>query len=114
MAWTSGDITFELLDDHTSDPVATINIGTPAGSIQLMGEPEEVGRTLVLHKAHIQSDMGANALGVKRLRTIAQVFMERFDYDALEVEGEIRTTGARPGRRPGRHRFARLSRDPAR
>jgi hypothetical protein len=47
---------------------------------------------------HIQGAT-ANAIGTSNLRVLADAVMEKMDYDAIEVEGAIRTTGAGPGRR---------------
>lgn len=113
MSWTLADLTFDLADDETSDQIATIRIGTPLGRVTLMAEVSIDDTTLMLRAAHIQSDAGANALGIGKLNAIAQGFMETFSYDALEIEGAVRTTGARPGHRPRVIRFARRSRDPA-
>ena len=84
-----------------------IVITTPAGTIDVMAEIDEIGNTLRLTRTHVQSESGANALGVRRLRVIADAAMERMDYDAIEVEGGALTTGAGPGRTPGGLRFIR-------
>jgi hypothetical protein len=73
-----------------------------------MAELEEHGRTLRLIGLHIQG-AAANAIGVANLRVLADAVMEKMDYDAIEIEGAIRTTGAGPGRRPGCLRFTRRS-----
>lgn len=72
-----------------------------------MAEPEELGRTLVLRRFHMQAQAGANSLGPGNLRLLADLVMERMDYDELVVEGAFRTTGANPGHRPRPRRFAR-------
>lgn len=107
MLWRSEDIEFHLLDDLTSDPVVTVEIGTPGGVLLAMAEPEQNGRTLVLHRFHLQATAGANSIGPSNLRLIAEVVMERMDHDELVIEGAVRTSGANPGHRPRPHRFTR-------
>jgi hypothetical protein len=106
MRWQPADITFEVVVEETDHPVATVSFGTPAGEIKIMAELEEQGRTLRLIGLHIQGAV-ANAIGVANLRVLADAVMEKMDYDAIEIEGAVRTTGASPGRRPGRFRFTR-------
>ncbi|MEO8716329.1 MAG: hypothetical protein ABI369_15090 [Acetobacteraceae bacterium] len=104
--WSTADISFEMVDDMTSDPVVTVTVSTPGGTLRFMAEPEVQGSTLVLRRAHAQGAR-ANAVGAGNLLVVAQALMERMDFDGLVVEGAIRTTGANPGRRPRIHRFAR-------
>ena len=108
--WAPGDLDFEVLDDGTDDPIVTVRIGTPDGVLLIMAEVAQEGRTLRLLDLHIQSDAGANAIGLSALRLIANVAMERMDYDEIVVEGAVRTTGANPGHRPRPLRFARRAR----
>src|SRR5262245_8968318 len=98
--WAAGDVTFELDLEGSSHPVVLVKIGTPLGEIQLMAEPFEQGRVLRLLRTHVQSDAGSNAFGIASLRRIAEIAMERMDYDEIIVEGALRTTGANPGRAP--------------
>ena len=106
--WSRGDVSFEIDDTGSSDPVVTINVHTPAGTMVIMGEPKEVGRTLVVAGVHAHGQgVGPNGVGLANLRLIADVVMETLDYDELVVEGEVRTTGATPGRRPKPIRFSR-------
>jgi hypothetical protein len=104
--WEPAQITFDLVDDMTTDPVVTVTVHTPAGVLKLMAEPERVGRTLVLHGLHLQ-DLSPNAIGAANLIVLAHVVMQRMDIDELIVEGGLRTTGANPGRRPRVLRFSR-------
>jgi hypothetical protein len=106
MRWRPGEITFEIVAEETDHPVATVSFETPAGEIKIMAELEEQGRTLRLVGLHIQG-AAANEIGVANLRRLADTVMEKMDYDAIEIEGAVRTTGASPGRRPGRLRFSR-------
>jgi hypothetical protein len=68
-------------------------------------------RARSLRQLHVQGP-GANAIGPGNLRSLAEVVMERLDFDALEIEGALRTTGASPGRRPRPLRFTRRPRAP--
>ena len=110
--WQPAEIEFEI-DEASDAPVAFITIKTLDGVIEIVAEIEERNGTLVLTGFHVQSDLGPNLLGIARLRQIAAAAMERLDYDAIEIEGATRTTGARPGRRPQRLRFVRRRRAPA-
>lgn len=104
--WAVSDILFEMVDDMTDDPVVTLLVSTPAGRLTFVAEPEERGSTLVLKGTHVQ-DARPNAIGTANLMVVAQALMEGMDFDGLEVEGAIRTTGANPGHRPRLFRFAR-------
>jgi hypothetical protein len=59
---------------------------------------------------HIQSNL-TNQLGVRGLRHLCLSVMKELDFDAIEIIGARRTTGAGPGRTPRPLRFARS--DPA-
>lgn len=61
MRWGPGDISFDIVDDETDDPVVTVRFETPAGSILVMAEVEEHGRTLRLLRLHMQG-VAANAV----------------------------------------------------
>ena len=104
--WASDELSFELLDDMTADPVVTIIVGTPHGTLRFMAEPEIAGPTLILRGIHIQGAT-PNAVGAGNLKVLAQAVMERMELNGLVVEGASRTTGANPGRRPSILRFAR-------
>lgn len=104
--WSPEDISFDIVNDMTSDPVVTVVVSTPNGTLKFMAEPEVQGSTLVLHGTHAQ-DARANAVGAGNLLILAQALMERMSFDGLVVEGAIRTTGANPGRRPRVLGFAR-------
>jgi hypothetical protein len=104
--WDPADLSFEMVDDLTADPVVTIVVLTPDGRLSFMAEPEMTGSTLVLHRVHLQ-DAWANAVGAGNLMRLARTVMERMDIDGLVIEGAVRTTGANPGRRPRVLRFSR-------
>ncbi len=109
--WTIGDVRFEMVADMTEDPVVTIVITTPAGRLTVAAEPVVSGTILVLRGTHLQ-DSRPNAMGAANLMVIAQALMERMEFDGVDVEGALRTTGANPGRRPGVVRFRRRVRPP--
>jgi hypothetical protein len=109
MRWQPGDITFDIVAEETDHPVVTATINTPNGELRIMAEVAEQGRTLRLIGFHIQGAT-PNEIGVPNLRVMADAVMEKMDYyDAIEVEGAPRTTGASPGRRPRLLRFTRRS-----
>jgi hypothetical protein len=106
--WTHGEIRFDDFDyDATDHPVVTIRMSTPVGVVELVAEVAEDGRSLQLRRMHVQSAVAPNAIGLANWRLIANVVMELMGYDEIIVEGAVRTTGARPGRRPQPIRFAR-------
>jgi hypothetical protein len=108
--WSSTQIHFEMLDDLSQDPVATLRIETPAGVLPVMADRIETGNGLIARGLHINgegTDFGPGALGVANLRIIVRAFMERFDYDELVIEGAVRSSGRRAGNRPRSIRFAR-------
>ncbi len=106
--WCKPDVAFTLVDDQTEDSVVTIEVRVPGGELLFMGEPEDIGRSLILRRTHVESrGIGPNGVGPNNLRLIAEVVMETMDYDEILVEGEIRTTGANPGHRPRLLRFTR-------
>ena len=104
--WGTADISFDFIDDMTADPVVTALVSTPGGLLKFMAEPEVQGTTLVLRGMHAQ-DAQANAIGPGNLLVLAQALMERMGFDALVIEGAVRTSGANPGRRPRALRFTR-------
>lgn len=112
MTWRVDQISsLGLIADETDDPVVTFAFQTPAGVISIMGEAEEAedGTVLCLLGMHIEGP-GANEVGRANLRVLADFVMEEMGYDAIEVEGAARTTGANPGRRSRRLRFPRRAR----
>lgn len=104
--WSVEEISFETVDDMTDDPVVTLLASTPIGTLAFVAEVVVQGTTLVLRGTHVQGAF-PGAVGMVNLGQIAQAVMEGMDFDALVVEGAVRTTGARPGRRPREFRYAR-------
>jgi hypothetical protein len=104
--WAIEDITFEMVNDLTDDPVVTLFVSTPAGGLAFTAEPILRGKTLILRRTHVQGSR-PGAVGGPNLAVIAQAVMRGMDIDELIVEGAFRTTGARPGRRPSPIRYTR-------
>jgi hypothetical protein len=109
--WGPQDIEVVLLDDLTDGDVATAEVVTPAGRLSVMAEVVVQGQTSVLRDLHMHgADVGSNAFGAERLPATVWAVMQYLEsYDVIVVEGAARTTGASPGRRPGRLRFARAA-----
>lgn len=106
--WTGADIRLRLDDSLTDGDIATAEITTPVGVLMMLAEVRFEERCLRLVGVHtFGADIGPNQFGPTRLRWLAQAVMEVLDCDEIIVEGAVRTTGAGPGRRPGRLRFAR-------
>jgi hypothetical protein len=104
--WKTEDISFDFVDELTSDPIMTVLVSTPAGTLRFMAEPRMQGTTLVHGCVHAQ-DAHANTVGAANLRIVARALMERLSIDGLIIEGAVRTSGANPGRRPRPIRFTR-------
>ena len=98
MTWRHSDISIEMVDEDSSDPIVTLEITTPVGVITVMAEFRLMGRIVGVKGAHIESrGISRNDIGVPNLRVIAQTAMEIFDYDGIVIEGAIRATGCQPG-----------------
>jgi hypothetical protein len=99
-------MTVQLIEKHLD--VVLARIATAIGTLVVMAEVELADRALILRGLHIQGeDVGVNELGVLGVRHMVRDAMEELDVDEIIVEGAARTTGANPGRRPGRLRFTR-------
>ena len=109
MAMPPFEVRFEI-EEGTDGSLAIVAVVTSAGQIEVIAELIEVGRVLRVIRTHVQSNMPPNAFGPTVLRAIADAAMEEMDYDAIEIEGAARTTGAGPGRIPKPIRFARRRR----
>ena len=108
MAWLPEEVTaIELRPDVSEGDLLTLRVATPVGWIEIMGDIDIIGRCLLVTGAHIQSEHGANLVGVTNLRVVAQAILERMDCDEARIEGATRTTGASPGHRPRDIRFTR-------
>jgi hypothetical protein len=50
--WGTEDISFDLVDDMTDDPVVTIRVLTPIGPLTFMAESVVSGTTMILRRLH--------------------------------------------------------------
>lgn len=106
--WAVSDLSFEMDDDQTDDPIVTIVVHAPGATLQIIAEIilDRSIRSMTLSGTHIHGAT-ANLVGGANLRTVAQAVMRGMHLDEIVVEGGIRTTGANPGRRPRPFRFTR-------
>jgi hypothetical protein len=110
--WRRDQLWFELENETTEHPVATMIIDTPVGRLSVMAVPTRHGRSLTLRGLHVQSEtVDRNAIGPANLAFMVRAFMEVMDLDELVVAGGLRTTGANPGRTPRERRFTRRAAD---
>jgi hypothetical protein len=103
-------VTVRFLDRDSEGDVVTLEFETATGSVLVMAEVHLAGRTAYASELHIHSnDRGKNAFGWVQLRTFAWAALDLLgdDYVELVIRGGVRTSGARPGRRPGDLRFTR-------
>jgi hypothetical protein len=106
--WTAKDIRVELEEEVSDGRIFTVYLVTPAGTIKVMAEADGTPRYPIIRGVHIQGeDVGPHDFGTVQLRWLVQAVMETMDLDGLVLEGNVRTTGANPGRRPRVLRFAR-------
>ncbi len=108
MRWSLDDLRpLQIVIDEAADPMAIIAIGTPAGRVRMIAEISDDDGTLRLDAAHVEGP-GRNAIGIANMRVLAELVMETLNYEAIEIQGAGRTTGANPSRdhRP-RFRFTR-------
>lgn len=103
---TPDEISIVAYLEDSEDPIFLIEVFTPNGSLQLMGEFEIGERDLVIRKAHLGGDSSIK-WGPKLLRQLGRAIAEKLDVDEIEVHGAVRSTGANPGRPPNVIRFSR-------
>jgi hypothetical protein len=109
--WTAADIRIELEDQESEGRIFTANFVTPIGTLKVMAEADGTPRYPILRGVHIQGeDVGPHDFGAIQLRWLVHAAMEMMDLDGLVLEGDVRTTGANPGRRPRPLRFTRTNR----
>ena len=104
--WRRDQIVFRLLDSLCEDGIVTLEVLIPTGVILIMGEPEDVGQTLLVHRVHIHSDP-PHPVGTANLGVIAQAMMQRYGYDEIIIEGARRESGRRFGQIPRTIRYRR-------
>jgi hypothetical protein len=105
--WPAGSVAIAILAYGRGNTVL-IEIETPAGRLEAVGELEQIGRTLYFRRAHIQG-LHKGALGRAGLNAIGAEILREAEVDAVVIEGGARTTGAGPkrGRRPPPFRYPR-------
>jgi hypothetical protein len=107
MTWKPDELSFDFRYELTFGQVVTVRIQTPAGAVFAMAEVEERWTDAGSNGFHMHAEAGRRALGAPNVRMLAQHVMEVMDYDEPVIQGAARTSGARPGRIPGRLRFSR-------
>jgi hypothetical protein len=104
--WRRNQISFRLREELCAGDIVTLEAATPAGLVVMMGEPEDVGRTLVVRGVHIHSEP-LHQVGTANLGVIAQALMQRYDYDEIVIKGARRESGLRAGQFPREIRYRR-------
>jgi hypothetical protein len=116
--WRRSEIRFVLESSLSEGEVATLRIGTPAGDLLVMGEPEQNVSGNALHVSGVHTNgragalLAANPIGLANLQVIGQAFLAEFGYEQLVLEGAVRTSGKRKGARPRAIRFTRRPESP--
>ncbi len=105
--WPVGSVSIAITEYGFGNTVL-IEIETPIGRLEAVGELEQIGRTLYFRRAHVQG-LHRGALGRAGLNAIGAEILREAEVDAVVVEGGPRTTGAGPkrGRRPPPFRYPR-------
>lgn len=102
--WLSGQVTIEIEVVEGSEMI--VIIGTPAGTIEIVGNVTLVGGRLTIDGAHVQG-LSPGALRWAGLNAIGCRILEETGASSLIIQGGIRTTGRNRGRRPSPIRFPR-------
>lgn len=98
---------FDLLELRLHEQlVLEVRIEDDDRRVEFMADYGRAGGTITLNALHAEGP-GANVIGIEGLRLIAKEVLEFLNAEILEVHGAIRTTGAGPGRLPGRAVFRR-------
>jgi hypothetical protein len=100
--WNGGEITIEVA--AVDDDVMLVEITTPVGVVEVLGNVTQVGRVLHIRKAHIDG-LHPGALGRSGLNAICRKLMEEADVDQIVIEGSARSTGKSRGRVPKPFRY---------
>jgi len=106
--WRRDQIDLRLREELCAGDIVTLEVLTPAGIIVMMGEPEDVGRMLVVRGVHMHSEP-LHEVGTANLGVIAQTLMQRYDYDEVVITGARRESGRRAGQFPREIRYRRRS-----
>lgn len=98
------DIDIFVDADESEDPSLIMKVTTPYGDIDLLGEFEVYDDHVIVRRLHIQGS-GKGSMGVSKIREIGRVLVEKLNVEYIEIHGAVRTSGAGPGRRPGKIRL---------
>jgi hypothetical protein len=104
--WQRDQVNFRLHEELCAGDIVTLEVLTPAGTVVMMEEPEDVGRTLIVRGVHIHSEP-LHQVGTANLGVIAQAPMQRYDYDEIVIEGARRESGLHAGQFPRDVRYRR-------
>jgi hypothetical protein len=100
--WESGCISIEV--SVVDEEVMLVEIATPVGTMEVLGNVTRVGRVLYIRKADMDG-LYRGALGRSGLNAICQKIMEEADVDQIVIEGGTRSTGKNRGRIPKPFRY---------
>lgn len=100
--WTDQSVRIEIVQAEADEVI--IAIATPAGTLELMASVSIRGRSLSMMGAHVQG-LHPGTLGRSGLNAIGLALLELADVDEIVIQGGVRTTGRRRGRRPRIFRF---------
>ena len=100
--WRSTSIAIEIVQAEGHEAIVAID--TPAGRLELMGTISIGGRVLTISGAHVQG-LEPGRLGRTGLNAIGRALLDIADVDQIIIQGGVRTTGRRQGRRPRAFRF---------
>ena len=94
-----GSASIEVVVDEVEDDEVILLIGTPVGTVHLMGTVRINGRVLHIERAHIHG-LSRGALGRAGLNAIGRKLLEEANVDKIIIEGSARSSGPNEGRRP--------------
>ena len=100
--WNSREIKIEVA--AVDDDVMLVEIATPIGVVEVLGNVTQVGRVLYIRRAHIDG-LYPGALRRSGLNAICRKLMEEADVDEIVIEGGARSTGKNRGRVPKPFRY---------
>jgi hypothetical protein len=104
--WRRDQVSFRLREELCAGDIVTLEVTTPAGILVMMGEPEDVGRTLIVRGVHVHSEP-LHKVGTANMGVIAQALMQRYDYAEIVITGARRESGRRAGQFPREIRYRR-------
>ena len=71
----------------------------PRGFIEVITEMTQEADRLILRSLHADGS-GPQSLGIREIRAYARQFARQMGVSVITIHGGIRTSGARPGKRP--------------